>query len=352
MSRVRAGVFNPQDTQLTTTQDPIHSHLSFIGVPNSAQDLEDDQYALVLRSIEQDLRTSLARHAPAPPHVAFAQLMHADAPKEPRDVLQALVYVARIKDIANTRGGAQVSQHRRVLAQQTYKMLVQELGDVLQSTAVQSKLRDMSTRTHLQRQAQAAKVPGVINKRDTPNTSMKTEAGTHSNQTTETPQIVSSVVQEVVLDLIETLEMEDEPDALTSQLQALRTRFENEVKAKEKRIDELGKKLSNLNDNEMASEASKDLENSTETLRKINEAKINYEDYVKPCNLRLTYLAQALSRARQEKDDTKVRELDHEIQKVNGLLKIQIQHTIRYLDYLNTEPQHQKRGTNKEQADN
>lgn len=122
--------------------------MSKVGVPQHAQDLVSYEYQLVLHSIKQDLGAVLQRQANTSVNVDWELLMDPRAPEEPKHILQGLVYVAKIKDVANTRGGAQVSQHRRVLAQQTYNMLVQELGDVLQGQAVQRRLRDLSAGTN------------------------------------------------------------------------------------------------------------------------------------------------------------------------------------------------------------
>lgn len=144
---VTQGFFDPAPRPNTGTTSSIGEHVSEVGVPQNAQDLTTYEYQLVLHSIKQDLSAVLQRRANTPLNVDWEQLMHHEAPEEPRNILQGLVYVARIKDVANTRGGAQVSQHRRVLAQQTYNMLVQELSDVLQGQDVQRGLRDLSAGT-------------------------------------------------------------------------------------------------------------------------------------------------------------------------------------------------------------
>lgn len=141
--RPRQGLFYAQ-TPNDETKSSIDWLVSEVGVPQNANDLANGEYQLVLHSIKQDLRAVLQRQAPAHADVDLKVLMHLEAPQQLKDILQGLVYVAKIKDVANTRGGAQVSQHRRVLAQQTYNMLVQELGDVLQGPAVQRRLRDLA----------------------------------------------------------------------------------------------------------------------------------------------------------------------------------------------------------------
>ena len=130
------------------TASAIGGLVSKVGVPDSANDLKSYEYELVLHSIKQDL-SAVQRRANTRVSVDWELLMQPGAPEEPRHILQGLVYVAKIKDVANTRGGAQVSQHRRVLAQQTYNMLVQELSDVLQRQEVQRGLRDLSARSNL-----------------------------------------------------------------------------------------------------------------------------------------------------------------------------------------------------------
>lgn len=127
------------------TASQIGELVSRVGVPQHAEDLVSYEYQLVLHSIKQDLSAVLQRQVNTSVDVGWELLMHPEAPEEPKHILQGLVYVAKIKDVANTRGGAQVSQHRRVLAQQTYNMLVQELSDVLQEQAVQRRLRDLAT---------------------------------------------------------------------------------------------------------------------------------------------------------------------------------------------------------------
>ena len=139
----RQGYFATSQTQDNATTSSIGTSVSMIGVPQSAQDLATYEHQLVVQSIKQDLRAALQRQAPTHADVDLTVFMQHGAPRELKDILQGLVYVAKIKDVANTRGGAQVSQHRRVLAQQTYNMLVQELGDMLQGQAVQSWLRAM-----------------------------------------------------------------------------------------------------------------------------------------------------------------------------------------------------------------
>ena len=140
---IRQGVFD-QQTPNDGTTSRIGSHVSPVGVLQNAQDLVSHEYQLVLHSIKQDLSAVLQRQVNTGVNVDWEQLMQPEAPQEPKHILQGLVYVAKIKDVANTRGGAQVSQHRRVLAQQTYNMLVQELSDVLQEQAVQRRLRDLA----------------------------------------------------------------------------------------------------------------------------------------------------------------------------------------------------------------
>ena len=140
----RQGYFATSQTQDNATTSSIGTSVSMIGVPQSAQDLATYEHQLVVQSIKQDLRAALQRQAPTHADVDLTVFMQHGAPRELKDILQGLVYVAKIKDVANTRGGAQVSQHRRVLAQQTYNMLVQELGDMLQGQAVQRKLRDLA----------------------------------------------------------------------------------------------------------------------------------------------------------------------------------------------------------------
>lgn len=141
---IRQGVFD-QQTPNNGTTSRIGSHVSPVGVLQNAQDLVSHEYQLVLHSIKQDLSAVLQRQANTSVIVDWELLMQPGAPHELKDILQGLVYVAKIKDVANTRGGAQVSQHRRVLAQQTYNMLVQELSDVLQGQEVQRSLRDLTT---------------------------------------------------------------------------------------------------------------------------------------------------------------------------------------------------------------
>ena len=146
---VTQGLFQSTQSPDTVTTSSIGELVSKVGVPQHAQDIDSYEYKLVLHSIKQDLGAVLQRQANTSVKVDLELLMDPRAPPEPKHILQGLVYVAKIKDVANTRGGAQVSQHRRVLAQQTYNMLVQELGDVLQGQAVQRRLRDLSARINL-----------------------------------------------------------------------------------------------------------------------------------------------------------------------------------------------------------
>ena len=59
-----------------------------------------------------------------------------------RQVVQALLHIARIKDIANTRGGAQVSQYRRALVSTSHDMLLQHLAHLVSAPDFASKCQE------------------------------------------------------------------------------------------------------------------------------------------------------------------------------------------------------------------
>jgi hypothetical protein len=201
---VTQGLFDPAPRPNTGTTSSIGEHVSEVGVPQNAQDLTTYKYQLVLHSIKQDLSAVLQRRANTPLNVDWEQLMHHEAPEEPRNILQGLVYVAKIKDVANTRGGAQVSQHRRVLAQQTYNMLVQELSDVLQGEEVQRRLRDLSARANLDAERNKTFDPMQVSTSQSGNTRI-----TLNNDDTDASVNGYSRIDEIVQEMLQELDVHD-----------------------------------------------------------------------------------------------------------------------------------------------
>lgn len=132
VTQMREGSFAAEkgETAKIFPSTPSSDYISYAGVPFSLSDFRRVEHALVCRTITQDLcrlRPELA--VPGESFHIAENLLSGESNQ--KKVLQALMFVAKIRDVANTRGGAQVSQHRRVLAQQTYKMLVQELSFVM-----------------------------------------------------------------------------------------------------------------------------------------------------------------------------------------------------------------------------
>jgi predicted negative regulator of RcsB-dependent stress response len=280
--------------------------VSFVGVPQNDQDLASDEYQLVLHSIKQDLRAVLQRQAPAHAEVDFKVLMHLEAPQQLKDILQGLVYVAKIKDVANTRGGAQVSQHRRVLAQQTYNMLVQELGDVLQGQAVQRSLRDLSAGTNLDLKGNSPRNETVQSNRWFPAITQSTLQSDITNSKSSSTESVmdddgtdasvqsSATVESILIQMLSVVDIEvDKPKVHQDIMEILKAR-NDDVNNTEKTLQNLRGRVDDFPDELLQNEINSTIHRLQIIQKQRKEHLDSYDTFVEAHNKIVFFLKQEI----------------------------------------------------------
>ena len=348
---MRQGLFDRQTPDDVTTSR-IGSHVSPVGVPRNADDLANGEYQLVLHSIKQDLRAVLQRQANTSVDVDWKLLMQPEAPEELKDILQGLVYVAKIKDVANTRGGAQVSQHRRVLAQQTYNMLVQELSDVLQGQPVQRVLRDLSAGTKLDLEGNRPHKETVHSNHSFP---AITESTSKSNITSSKSSSRASVmddddtaasvqsaepIESVVIELLKLVDIEvDDQEVHQNIMQILETR-DGDVNNTEKKLKNLTQGFDKCGNTSLQSQ----IKPLIDSLRNIQTQRFifldYYDTYVKKHNTKVFSFKQDIYSLYNEKSSVislrgeNIEQLDSRIEQANSNYKTAIQYTKTSLDGL------------------
>lgn len=330
MSRtVTQGVFSSTLGPNTETASAIGELVSTVGVPQHAEDLANYEYQLVLHSIKQDLSAVLQRQVSTSVDVDWQLLMHPGAPEEPKHILQGLVYVAKIKDVANTRGGAQVSQHRRVLAQQTYNMLVQELSDVLQRQEVQRTLRDLSAGANLELSNQLSQVLNSLS-----STSQHVIKDDDTDKSVKSSSTIHSTVDEMLLELESMANNEPAFEKITN----IADNIKDEIT---KALIDLEQLLSKITDTEPQT----NVHSSIELLKDIQQTTIDQMDYyetsVQNVKERAFSLKTNLSGLKGYKsqskpwDDLIFKKLDSEIGKVIREYEIVTNQTMTHLVELN-----------------
>jgi len=303
---IRGGFFNTPQTPNDGTTSRSDSHVSFVGVPQNDQDLASDEYQLVLHSIKQDLRAVLQRQAPAHAEVDFKVLMHLEAPQQLKDILQGLVYVAKIKDVANTRGGAQVSQHRRVLAQQTYNMLVQELGDVLQGQAVQRSLRDLSAGTNLDLKGNSPRNETVQSNRWFPAITQSTLQSDITNSKSSSTESVmdddgtdasvqsSATVESILIQMLSVVDIEvDKPKVHQDIMEILKAR-NDDVNNTEKTLQNLRGRVDDFPDELLQNEINSTIHRLQIIQKQRKEHLDSYDTFVEAHNKIVFFLKQEI----------------------------------------------------------
>lgn len=347
----RQGLFYTQTPNDRTTSS-TGSLVSYVGVPQNDQDLASSEYQLVLHSIKQDLRAVLQRQSPAHADVDLKDLMHPQAPQQLKDILQGLVYVAKIKDVANTRGGAQVSQHRRVLAQQTYNMLVQELSDVLQGPAVQRSLRDLSAGTKLDLQGNGHRNETVHSNHSFP---AITESSSKSDITSSESSSRASVMDDddtaasvqsadpidiVVIELLKSVDFEVDDQEVHQDIMQI-------LKARDGDVNNTEKKLKNLNqgfDKSRDISLQREITSLMDFLRSIQTKRIcfldNHDIVVEEHNTKVFSFKQDIYSLYREKSSVislrgrNLEQLDTRIEQANSDYKNAIKKTKTSLDNL------------------
>lgn len=116
------------------THDETRDLRSKVDLPQTVDDIEHDKNAIGVRDVQRYMRRHLDPWRPD----WLQDLFRND--KAVQQVIQGLLYVARIKDIGHTRGGAQVSQYRRALAQTTHRMLLRHLLQLVKSAYQMKRL--------------------------------------------------------------------------------------------------------------------------------------------------------------------------------------------------------------------
>lgn len=347
----RQGLFDTP-TANDGSKSSIGSLVSKVGVPQNANDLAIGEYQLVLHSIKQDLRAVLQRQAPAHADVDLKVLMDPEAPQQLKDILQGLVYVAKIKDVANTRGGAQVSQHRRVLAQQTYNMLVQELGDVLQGPAVQRRLRDLSAGTKLDLQGNGHRnetvhsnysFPAITDsssKSDITSSESSSRASVMDDDDTAASVQSADPIDIVVIELLKFVDIEvDDQEVHQDIMQILKAR-DDDVNNTEKKMKNLKQGFDKCGDILLQ----RDITSLIDFLRSIQTQRIyfldNYDTDVKKHNTKVFSFKQEIYSLYRDKSSVislrgkKLEQLDTRIEQANSDYKNAIKKTKTSLDNL------------------
>lgn len=345
----RQGYFVTSQTQDNATTSSIGRSVSIIGVPQSAQDLETYEHQLVVQSIKQDLRAALQRQAPTHADVDLKVFMQHGAPRELKDILQGLVYVAKIKDVANTRGGAQVSQHRRVLAQQTYNMLVQELGDMLQGQAVQSWLRALTTVSDtrpgrnnpknqaVQSNAELSTLHGGM-KRDMPELDTNTLSQVKRQNDDEMSRRGSSVVSSLVGEYMYDLDVEQSDVELKQNITEIEQAREQDDAKTQNQIQSTNESLNEESD----VTKTKNLNQRLRLLNNITEQRQQtlerYANHVEKYNYEIQHLRKRINDIKETKGtlqtEVDLYELETEIKKVNDehrLFITTIKESLKYL---------------------
>jgi hypothetical protein len=260
--------------------------------------------------------------------------------------------VAKIKDVANTRGGAQVSQHRRVLAQQTYNMLVQELGDVLQGQAVQRRLRDLSAGTKLDLQGNGHRnetvhsnysFPAITDsssKSDITSSESSSRASVMDDDDTAASVQSADPIDIVVIELLKFVDIEvDDQEVHQDIMQILKAR-DDDVKNTEKKMKNLKQGFDKCGDILLQRE----ITSLIDFLRSIQTQRIyfldNYDTDVKKHNTKVFSFKQEIYSLYRDKSSVislrgkKLEQLDTRIEQANSDYKNAIKKTKTSLDNL------------------
>lgn len=186
------------------TRGPPNSGLrSSVGMPATCADLAKPEHGIPLR----DIKCYVQQAAPDAQQ-DWLQACFADGCTHPaRQVVQALLHIARIKDIANTRGGAQVSQYRRALVSTSHDMLLQHLAHLVSAPDFASKCQEQVSPAPTRTQSVSPSV--------SPSESPKDLTVDNTETSTDSDSLRIAISLERIANTL-TREQQDEPRVLES----------------------------------------------------------------------------------------------------------------------------------------